>query len=356
MRITSTGNVGIGTTSPSERLMVSGNVRASGYFQANDGTRDFYFNPGGDFGAGALPTIQVASNHALQFATNNTLRLTIASTGAATFSSSVTAGSNSTIVSSDGTYGAGYGSIGFGGNSNGYNRVFGGVGTGDGLFLASATGKAIYFRPNGGTADFMTITSGGELLINTTSDAGDYKLQVNGQIYSNISGAADNNSKIEGNGSFLQIVGRADYASVNIAGTGTNNWEWGIRGETTLRLKENGNNRISIFSGGATEFSSSIKTAAPSGGTAKPYKLGEAGVAIGGSDGYAVKVEIDGTLYYLMTGYLPEPEPEAQAGPSMGYKTQFEQPVIKIKSDYQKIKDLEKEIAELKELIKSKIK
>jgi hypothetical protein len=112
-----------------------------------------------------------------------------------------------------------------------------------------------------------------------------------------------------------------------------------------------------IFQAGNLEVTAgSIKTAAPSGGTAKPYKLGEAGVAIGGSDGYAVKVEIDGTLYYLMTGYLPEPEPEAQAGPSMGYKTQFEQPVIKIKSDNQKIKDLEKEIAELKEMIKKLIK
>ena len=62
---------------------------------ANDGTRQIYLNPAADFGAGSLPTIQVASNHALQFATNNALRLTIASTGAATFSSSVTA--NSTI-------------------------------------------------------------------------------------------------------------------------------------------------------------------------------------------------------------------------------------------------------------------
>jgi hypothetical protein len=31
----------------------------------------------------------------------------------------------------------------------------------------------------------MRITSGGELLINTTSDAGDYKLQVNGNSYLN---------------------------------------------------------------------------------------------------------------------------------------------------------------------------
>jgi hypothetical protein len=181
-------------------------------------------------------------------------------------------------------------------------------GTGNGLEI-SVENRDIIFN-TGATTPFggserMRITSGGELLINTTSDAGDYKLQVNGQIYSNISGQGDNNSKIEGNGSFLQIVGRADYASVNIAGAGTNNWEWGIRGETTLRLRENGNNRISIFSGGATEFSSSIKTAAPSGGTAKPWKLGEAGVSVGGANTTAVRVEIDGTTYYLLTAYLP---------------------------------------------------
>jgi hypothetical protein len=81
----------------------------------------------------------------------------------------------------------------------------------------------------------MRITSGGELLINTTTDAGDYKLQVNGNGL--ISGA--------------------------------------------------------------------ITTAAPSGGTAKPWKLGEAGVTLGGSNTSGVRVEIDGTVYYLVTGYLP---------------------------------------------------
>jgi hypothetical protein len=252
MRITSTGNVGIGTTSPSERLMVSGNVRASGYFQANDGTRDFYFNPGGDFGAGALPTIQVASNHALQFATNNTLRLTIASTGAATFSSSVTA--TSFIASNGGDFAWGDGTTYIDGDaSNQYIRAVVnnsermritsggnvGIGTSSPTQLLSVNGAStfsgnltvgnslavLYNTANTETALFqrsgsygsviklgrasvsntttidypadgtfavstqgserMRITSGGELLINTTSDAGDYKLQVNGNSYLN---------------------------------------------------------------------------------------------------------------------------------------------------------------------------
>lgn len=83
------GNVAINTTSAPERLTVAGNVRSSGYFMANDGTRDFYLNPGANLGFGALPTVQVASNHALQFATNNSLRLNIAASGEATFYSSV---------------------------------------------------------------------------------------------------------------------------------------------------------------------------------------------------------------------------------------------------------------------------
>jgi hypothetical protein len=59
----------------------SSSVTASSFFQANDGTRNVYLNPNADFGAGAFPTLQVVSNHALQFATNNTLRMTISSGG-----------------------------------------------------------------------------------------------------------------------------------------------------------------------------------------------------------------------------------------------------------------------------------
>jgi hypothetical protein len=45
-------------------------------------------------------------------------------------------------------------------------------------------GYLAFFTNNNTTyAERMRITSGGELLINTTSDAGDYKLQVNGNVY-----------------------------------------------------------------------------------------------------------------------------------------------------------------------------
>jgi hypothetical protein len=75
------GNVGIGTSSPGTKLDVTGAVRASTYLEAYDGTRDIYMNVGADFGLGSLPAIQVASNHGLQFATNNGLKMYITAGG-----------------------------------------------------------------------------------------------------------------------------------------------------------------------------------------------------------------------------------------------------------------------------------
>jgi len=63
---------------------------------------------------------------------------------------------NNVKVGTDGTYG-GYLTVGFGGTTNGYNRIFGNSGTSDGLFLASATGRGIYFRVNGGANDDVHI-------------------------------------------------------------------------------------------------------------------------------------------------------------------------------------------------------
>ena len=186
----------------------------------------------------------------------------------------------------------------------------------------------------------MRITSGGELLINTTSDAGDYKLQVNGNVYA-------------GNLDLYKSSGNVQFALISGSDSYTTRFN---DSDNTYRIYSSiaADDIYTLTSGGNVILGGSIKTAAPSGGTAKPYKWGEAGVAIGGSDGYAVKVEIDGTLYYLMTAYLPEPQPEPTSGPSMGYKTMFEQPTIKIKTESQEIKDLKKEIEELKQLIKNK--
>ena len=77
----------------------------------------------------------------------------------------ISASGNSNIgglfLGNDGTY-SGYDSIGFSGNTNGHNRIFGYSTTGGGMYVTSATGQSIHFRTDGGTSDQLKITSANE--------------------------------------------------------------------------------------------------------------------------------------------------------------------------------------------------
>jgi hypothetical protein len=66
----------------------------------------------------------------------------------------------------------------FTGTTNGSSRIFCGTGS-DFMYFAAGTGSGFQFRPNASTTASMLITSGGNVLIGTTTDNGG-RLQVNG--------------------------------------------------------------------------------------------------------------------------------------------------------------------------------
>ena len=109
------------------------------------------------------PDNQTNASGNLQFTTGSgggTLKATLDTSGNFTARHS----SGTTRIGQDGNYGN-YGSLGFGGHTNGSNRVFGHYSTGDGLYLASATGRGVFIRTNGGNANNFEFTSGGDLKV-----------------------------------------------------------------------------------------------------------------------------------------------------------------------------------------------
>jgi hypothetical protein len=168
MRITSGGNVGIGTTSPSERLTISGAViRLEG-------------------GAGVTP-FAIANNNSDGFRiydyTAGATRFTISSTGAATFSSNVSTGgfvyASGNLATANGNQSANsvsatlfLGNRGYFANPDIGGAVISAISTGTFWY----SGTALSFSTNPGpdvtgtsSVERMRITSGGNVGIGTTS-------------------------------------------------------------------------------------------------------------------------------------------------------------------------------------------
>jgi len=215
------GNVGIGTTSPTEKLVVTGNIYTNGT------NSNIYIDNGGVGGAslkiGVTGTTEtyiysLEANDPLLFGTNNTERL--------------------------------------------------------------------------------RISSSGNLLIGTTTDSGN-KLQVNGtSIFRDYITCSNNaNTYIS-----IQAVGSGLTSYLELGGT---NYVWQIQrpetsGDLIFYYLQGATDVLRLNRTGTAEFNSSIKTGAPSGGTAQFWKLGNytAGVAVQAGK---VRVEINGVAYDLLT-------------------------------------------------------
>ena len=233
-----TGNTissGIGA----EVLYAGGN----GYFQSFNRTTSAY-----------LPTILDGSTLSIQ--TGGTPRLTISSTGAATFSSTVTSQANGSTF---GTASATGRAVIIQSGSTNQAIMFKNAAGGDGTLFINGTSTSVIYNFNTySVGDALVINNNGNVGIGTATDAG-YKLDVNGTgrfsglITSNAPGNAINIIGVTGNPAYITTD-----QSVN---NGGKRYRFGNTGASTLSSWDVYNETdnitpLSIASTGAATFSS----------------------------------------------------------------------------------------------------
>jgi hypothetical protein len=197
--------------------------------------------------------------------------------------------------------------------------------TGGGLFTGTSAYAAVFGNANNYPTQFVTnntlratISAAGEILVGTTSDQGAYALQVNGSVY-NTGQVTRGAFNLIGTGAQFSTDSTTNLSPVYLAGqslTGSSaqgliygNATWNTSGTPSLidinltnTSSSSDANYIKITDGTNTfrvTKSAEVVTAAPTGGSIRKWKLGEAATVSPTSPNRTIRVEIDGTVYYL---------------------------------------------------------
>jgi hypothetical protein len=199
MRITTSGNVGIGTNNPAYKLQVNGSV----YF--NGSTNDFYVDGVSRFGGANSYSTVINNVGDVGIGITPNAKLQVA--GLSIFVNSAGSNYNENIRLPEAT--AGWASIVMGGAV-----ATSGSGTTVWSLLKNPSANGHRFSIRNNNTDHLTIFTNGNVGVGTTTDSG-HKLNVNGTAY--IGGDAN----IVGNTSTPQITARRYFQNPN--GVPTNN-------------------------------------------------------------------------------------------------------------------------------------
>jgi hypothetical protein len=251
--------------------------------------------------------IGTVSNHDLLLKTNDTTRLTIASTGAATFSSSVTAsnftsdGSQFFSFTLKGRASDNYGAFGFYSN-NGATR-YGYIQT------HSSNGGQVVLVADGGSD--LTLDNRG-MLFNTSSTE---RMRITSGGNVGIGTSSPNDYGIGSSAKVLQVTG-SSYGIVNATAGSVTAWiiadtaeaATGTSSNHPFKITTNNVERMRITSGGFTKMTSTGSVIDANGtyhevrsnsNDTTLYVLNQAGAA----DGVLVNLNTNGTTYNFFRGY-----------------------------------------------------
>lgn len=312
MRLTSGGNVGIGTTSPLARLSVGSGSLSDGnvpvQISTGSATGLVYFgaNKNGGYGAlfgydnssfGGAVVRNVNSGEGISFVINNTsevMRIISGNVGIGTTSPTVHSGTNSALV----VRGAG--------TSRGIIELWDGNGTGKAVFQQVA--NTTYIGNLAGAGDLVLLTNG---LGSSASES--MTIKANGNVCigttSLYSGSMVDIRRDQSTGTILRVSNDSTnvnaYAEIAVGSYGNNRhlvmgasynytapewnkaWVYGVNRD--LALKSN-SGQIQIYTGGTSD--SYIRTRWTVGGTllqggsSTPYEPAWRGTAVFGVDGY----------------------------------------------------------------------
>jgi len=147
---------------------------AASFYRQSAGSHEWNIAPSGTAGATISWTQAMTLN-----ASGNLLIGTTTDAGTGKLQVNGNAAINGTVIGTDQTFGGAYRTFAFGGNANGFNRIFAANDASDGMYLNAATGRGIYFRVNGGGSNVVSIESTGAATFSST-------LQVGGNASSTI--------------------------------------------------------------------------------------------------------------------------------------------------------------------------